>query len=217
VLRHQVAALALGLATPRAADARDSQLNFEGGADIHVAHYFRTPSLTLGDNAPRPDNGAKLPSVGPLTLGGAAVDASVALDDRIMFPILGFGFNTALGQSPRVMTSVDGSFAEVRPWTAWMYDLGLPGLGFRFKERRWMFSVLIRPGVAFLLMNGSVAAGTDVHDVTMTATSLYARAQIEACRRIDPTHRVCVLVAPSIYEFGFGTGASAGVRLEIGP
>jgi hypothetical protein len=221
VLRHQVAAggvaLVLGLAAPGAAYGRDSHLELEAGADLHASHYFRTPQLTLGDNAPRPDNGAKIPSVGPLTLGGAAVDVGVALDERVIFPILGFGFNTALGQSPRVMTSIDGSFAEVRPWTAWMYDLGLPGIGFRFKERRWMFSFLIRPGVAFLLMNGSVASGQDSHDVTVSATSLYARAQIEACRRLDPTERVCLFVAPSVYEFGFGTGGSAGIRWEIGP
>jgi hypothetical protein len=207
--------LVFGLAAP--AFGRDSRLELEGGADLHVSHYFRTPQLSLGDGNPRPDNGAKMPAVGPLTLGGAAVDFGFALDDRVMFPILGFGFNTALGQSPRVLSSVDGSFAEARPWTAWMYDLALPGLGFRFKERRWMFSFLIRPGVSFLMMNGSVMDGADAHDVTLSATSFYARAQVEACRRIDPTQRVCLFVAPSVYEFGFGTGGTAGIRLEIGP
>jgi hypothetical protein len=221
VVRHQVAvwcgALGLGLAVPRAAEGRESHLELEGAADLHMSHYFRTPQLSLGDSDTRVNNGAKFPSVGPLTLGGVGFDAGVALDDRIMFPILSFGFNTALGQSPRVVSSVDGSFADVRPWTAWMYDIGLPGLGFRFKERRWLFSILIRPGVSYLSMNGAVASGPDTHDVTMTALSLYARVQVEACRRIDPTQRVCLFVAPSVYEFGFGTGGTAGIRWEIGP
>jgi hypothetical protein len=66
-------------------------------------------------------------------------------------------------------------------------------------------------------MNGTVAAGAETYDVTPRATSFYARAQVEACRRFDPTERVCLFVAPSIYEFGFGTGAYAGIRWEIGP
>jgi hypothetical protein len=221
VRRHQLAVgcgvLVLGLAAPHGAYGREAHLELEGGADVHVAHYFHTHPLALW-SAPRSDSDTKLPSVGPLTLGGVGADFGVSIDERIIVPILGFGFETALGQSPRVLTGIDGALAEVRPWTAWKYDIGMPGLGLRFKERRWMFSFLLRPGISLLFMKGSVAAGADTNDLTLYTPSLYARAEVEACRRFDPTERVCVFVAPTMYVgFGFVAGASAGVRWEIGP
>jgi hypothetical protein len=201
----------------RPAEARESHLELQGGLDLHVLHYFRTPRLSLGDEGPRPDGGQQIASMGPLTMGGATIDLGYALDDRVLFPIFGFGFDTALGQSPRVVSSVDGSIVEVRPWTAWMYDVGLPGVGFRFKERRWMFGFLARTGIAYLNVRGSVAVGTETHDVSPSTATFYVRAQGEACRRLDPVERLCFFVAPSIYEFGFGTGVSAGIRWEVGP
>ena len=217
VVRFTAIALLVSLLLlPQAANARESHFELEAGFDLHATHYFRAPQLTIGDQGPRQE-GPGLPSIGPLTLGGAALDVGWALDDRMVFPVFGFGFDTALGASPRVMTSIDGSIAEVRPWTAWMYDIGLPGVGVRFKEQRWMFEALVRTGVAILQMNGSVATGAEAQEVTAKAATFYVRIQGQACRRLDPTQRVCVFVAPSVYEFGFGNGASVGFRWEIGP
>jgi hypothetical protein len=209
-------ALSLWLFWPRPAHARESRFEFEAGADIYAKHYFRVPALTLSDAPPRAE-GLDAPSPGAATLGGVAVDIGWTLDNKVIFPMFGFGFASALGPSSRVSTSVDGSIVELRPWTTWMLDLGLPGVGVRFKERRWMFQALVRTGVVVMGMGAGVVTGGEVQDVTAHAVSFYVRVQGEACRRLDPAQRVCLFVAPSVYEYGFGTGGSVGFRWEVGP
>ena len=39
---------------------------------------------------------------------------------------------------------------------------------------------------------------------------------IKACRRLDPTTRLCLQVAPRLYDFGFVNGATVGLRIEWG-
>src|SRR5262249_43026917 len=141
------------LAVARESGARETQMELEASFDARATHYFKTPTLTLGDGATRVDSSTTLPSVGPLTFGGVAGGVGVAVDRHWVFPLLGFGFNAAAGHSPRVVSSADGSITEVRSWTAWTYDVQLPGVGFRAKEGRWMYGVLVRGGLTFLFMN----------------------------------------------------------------
>jgi hypothetical protein len=41
--------------------------------------------------------------------------------------------------------------------------------------------------------------------------------EVEACRRLDPTTRICVHAAPRIYDYEFVNGGIIGIRMEWGP
>jgi hypothetical protein len=208
-------AAACAVATP--AEARDSQVELGGVFDVFGTYMRAAPSMVLSSSdTSRPLHG-RLPSVGHLTLAGAAGEMTLAVDSRLIFPIAGLGISAAVGGGPRVLSSVDGSIVEQRAWTTYMGDLLLPGIGLRFKEHRWMFSGVVRTGISFAGMSGSVASGGDTSPVTASAMSMLLRVQLEGCRRLDPVERICFEVSPSIYQYGFGNAVTAGLRWEFGP
>ncbi len=217
-------ALAIGIGvmlivgSPKSARARDSHLEFQASFDAYTTYVRQTPRLTLSDTetAGRTVAG-QFPSMGPLALAGAAVDTGWIADDRWIIPALGVGLSGAIGSWSRVLASVDGSIAELRPWTTYVVDALLPGIGVRFKERRWMFAALVRTGVSIAGTDGGIASGTEWTDIHAAGMSLLVRAQLEGCRRLDPLERICLVVAPSVYQFGFANAVTAGLRWEIGP
>lgn len=158
----------------------------------------------------------KVPIGGSLTLLGAGLDVAMTADDRWMFPVLGFGGYGAVGSHDAVVSSLDGSIAHVRPWSAYELDLLLPGVGYRVKKRRFLFSASVRTGVVWLAAGGSVAAAGESVPISLVGVSGLVQAEIEACRRLDPIMRVCLQVAPRIYDFGFMNGGTVGVRIEWG-
>jgi hypothetical protein len=94
----------------------------------------------------------------------------------------------------------------------------LPGIGVRLTARRWMLGASVRAYVVGLGMDATVAAGGGSSDLSIPSRiGLGARADVEGCRRLDPMNRLCVFVAPTIYEFGLVNGGSAGLRWELGP
>jgi hypothetical protein len=201
------------------AEAAETQLEL-GGAFTGFGTYMRAmPAMTLGGvDGPRQSalSGA-LPSVGHLTLGGASAELTLAVDRHITLPIAGLALSGAIGSSPRVLSSVDGSIVQQRPWSTYMADVLLPGIGYRIKERRWMFSAALRTGVSYAAMSGSIASGADNWATSASALSFLLRVELEGCRRLDPLERVCFAVSPSVYQFGFGNGVTAGLRWEFGP
>ena len=60
------------------------------------------------------------------------------------------------------------------------------------------------------------APGTDTVPLDLSAASIVLQAEIEACRRLDPTTRVCLHVAPRFYDFSAANGITAGIRMEWG-
>ncbi len=200
------------------AEARETKLEL-GGAFAGFGTYMRampTMTLTAPGDSPRSLRGA-LPSTGHLTLAGASGELTVAVDRHLVFPLFGFAFSAAVGGSPRVLSSIDGSIVEQRPWSTYMGDVLLPGVGYRVKEQRWMFSAVVRTGVTYAAMGASVASGADTAAASSSALSFLLRAELEACRRLDPVERVCFAISPSIYQFGFGNAVTAGLRWEFGP
>jgi hypothetical protein len=197
--------------------ARDAQLEL-GGALAGYGTLVRAMPVT---SLSAPDAARNLrgdfPSVGHLTFAGASGELTIAVDKRWFFPTAGLGFAVAVGQSPRVVSSVDGSIVAQRPWTAYMGDVLLPGIGYRVKDGRWMFSASVRTGISFTGVSGSVASGADESDATGTAASFLVRAELAGCRRLDPVERICVAVSPSVYQFGFGNSIALGLRWEFGP
>jgi hypothetical protein len=198
-------------------------VELEGGVDLFVHHMTTIPSLSLADTGNettlRTFNRDFKSADAHVTTAGLLADVSLTIEDRYRFVLGGAGLSTAVGPSSRVLTNLDGSPAELRPWTTWRLDVELPGFDYRIKHRRWMFAVGARMGVSMIQMDASIASAgqKDMLGTAPHAWSLYVRGNAEVCRRLDPVTRACVVVAPSIYDFGWLNGAQAGLRWEWGP
>lgn len=203
----------VGSLRPARADF-DIQAAVTGGVSWRRAVPTLTGEATSTAARDVPESG--VPIGGALTSLGAAFDLGVTIDDRWIVPTLGLGGYGALGSYDTVVTSADGSIARVRPWTTYEIDALLPGLGYRAKQRRFMFSASVRSGLTYLHANGSVAGGGDEQPMKLSGYSLLVQAEIEACRRLDPMTRACLHIAPRIYDFGFMNGATFGLRVEWG-
>ena len=147
---------------------------------------------------------------------GGAFDMGFVVDDRWVVPGFGFGAYGAVGSYSAIVTSVDGSIARVRPWSTYAVELLLPGVGYRVKRRRFMFSASLRTGVSGVKVRGSVAGGADEQPLPLAAWSPMLQAELEVCRRLDPSTRACLQVAPRIYDFSIMNGATFGLRIEWG-
>lgn len=192
----------------------------EGQAGLELGFIRTTPKLAFDDVVVTPLRNIRtggLGSAGPLTFFGGHVDTSIVVSDRWIFPLVGGGAFWAVGESPRTLTSLDGSLVELRPWTTYRVDLLLPGVGVRFKERRWAFGGTVRAAYTFLGMNAAIAGGATSKVVEASGSAPALRMNVEACRRVDPTNRACLFVAPSLFEVSFLNGGSIGLRWEWGP
>lgn len=208
---------ACGLLISSAAHADDVDFQLTAGAG--VSWVRKMPALkTTGTTttAARVLDEGEVATGGSLAAFGAGIDLGFTVDDRWVVPVLGFAGYGAVGSYDAVISSLDGSIASVRPWSAYEVDLLLPGVGYRVKRRRLMFSALVRTGVVWLAAQGSVAGGADSVPISLVGISGLVQAEIEACRRLDPVTRVCLQVAPRIYDFGFMNGATFGLRVEWG-
>jgi hypothetical protein len=176
------------------------------------------PTLTSSSasTAARDVEASKVPIGGSVLSLGAGMDISALIDDRWTLPLLGIAAYGAVGSYDTIVTSADGSIAQVRPWTTYQIDILLPGLGYRVKKRRFMFSATLRTGAVALHTSGSVAGGGESIPIDLKGLSPLVQAELEACRRLDPIRRVCLQVAPRIYDFGFMNGATFGLRFEWG-
>jgi hypothetical protein len=192
----------------------DIQLSYTNG----VSWKPSMPALSneLTHTAARDVPEGKVPIGGALTAVGAGLDIAMIVDDRWTLPLGGFAAYGAVGSYSSIVTSADGSIARVHPWTTYQLDALLPGLGLRIKERRWMFSATVRTGVTYLHADGVIAGGGGETTTSFADASFLLQAEIEACRRLDPTTRLCLQVAPRVYDFGFMNGATVGLRVEWG-
>ncbi len=147
---------------------------------------------------------------------GAFVEGGLTVDDRLVLPLAGFGFWSALGSYDSVLTGLDGSFADVRPWTTFRIDVLLPGIGVRAKKRRWMFAAGVRGGLSYFETDASVAGAVEWVPVVLKTVTPLVQAEIEACRRLDPVTRLCLYGSPRVYDGSFMNGAIFGLRVEWG-
>jgi hypothetical protein len=185
-------------------------------------YYLRSmPKLELSDptkTTGRTVGTGTLPSTGAQHFLAMGVDTAVIVDQRLQLPIFGFYGGGAIGESPRVISNVDGTFVTLKPWTSGVLTMLLPGVGVRFKERRWLFNASIRAVASFVWMSVAYTTGVTVDDSqpSLWASTFGARGHVEVCRRFDPESRACLFVEPHVYEFGFMNGGSAGLRWEFG-
>ena len=208
----------LFVVVPRFARAEGPDLDFElglgGGVTLlRETPVLRTDELGLSARSLRPSDVA---TRGGMTMAGGYGDIVLVADDRWAVPLLGLGLYTAVGPYDEVATSLDGSIASMRPWTQWRADVLLPGFGLRMKHRRLLLAAKLRTGVDLVFAQGSVASGAERVDFTATGASFLLVGEIEGCRRLDPVTRVCLTLAPRLYDFGVLTGATLGIRLAVG-
>lgn len=177
-----------------------------------------TPTMTSDyvATSARSIRGSDVRTHGGLGMFGMGLDTELTIDDRWKVPLLGGDMWWAMGDYDREVTSLDGSIAYARPWTTFRGDLLLPGLGRRFKYRREMVGIAIRTGYTWMKMDGSVASGVDTKAINLGSSSFLLQAEIEGCRRLDPSTRVCLSVAPRLYEYKWLNGVNFGLRVEWG-
>lgn len=152
----------------------------------------------------------------PLGFVGAAAFMNVHLSRNLYLPTLGIGYWGVVGPAPRVVASVDGSFVEVRSWRASIVEASVLGIGWQAPIKRWLLSADIAAGFAFFSVPGSVAAGNVIEETTATAFSPTVRVDLSGCRRFDPWTRMCLVLTPNVYSFGFFNGGTLTLRWEIG-
>lgn len=173
-------------------------------------------STTPIETAAREVPASKVRVPGGASFIGARAAFGMVVGDRIVLPLFGLGYARAISGTP-VRASLDGSIADLHVARSQVLSISLPGIGVRFKHRRWMAQAVVHTGYTFFSVPGSVAAAGDAHPFAASARSFALRLELEGCRRLDPTTRACLFVAPSIYELGWASGAQVGLRWEVGP
>jgi len=150
----------------------------------------------------------RIRTAGGLAMMGLGADVELTVDDRWKVPLFGGNAFWAIGSYDAIITSHDGS--TIRG------DLLLPGVGHRWKHRRNMWAAAVRTGVSFATMGGSVAAGTETVPLELDAATFLVQLELEGCRRLDPSTRVCLQVVPRLYEHELFNGVTFGLRFEGG-
>jgi hypothetical protein len=210
--------IAAAIAILATASTAKAEYNFQfatqmGGGWLRETPDFDTgrlkiPTRNLRDTTVKSDGG--------IGLWGGGFDIGITVDDRWQVPILGANGWWATGNYDRIITSWDGSILRERPSSTFRGDILLPGFGRRWKIRRNLFGINVRTGISWIRESGSVAAGTEWQPVDFTSVTFLVEAEIEACRRLDPTTRVCLQVTPRIYDHSSLNGVNFGIRMEWG-
>jgi hypothetical protein len=208
----------------REARAADPRWELQTAIDVRDVWVREMPPIELRSPFDAPTRtlpSGRLPSTGEHQFMALTWDSSITVNRRWMVPIFGVQFGWSVGASPDVVTSLDGTIVHMQTWTSDMVTLLLPGLGVRAKARRWMFEAALRPVVSFVWMSAQAASGTDTSDLgeghALFTAGVGLRAELEACRRLDPVLRACLVVSPALYEFSAMNGGSIGLRWEVGP
>ncbi len=205
------------------AGARPSTLEMEGGVQAGFLRMNSVPALHLpegaGTTSLRTLSSSTPAGDAAVGLAGVQADGALVISGRYRLVLSGFALYGAVGPSARVMGTMDGSAAEVRPWTTWRADVLLPGFDVRFTHRRWLFAMGARTGIGIITMRGAIVSGATKEEIDPApyAYSFVLRGSGEVCRRLDPVQRACVVVAPSVYDFGWLNGAQVALRWEVGP
>jgi|GEM_PF-1370128 len=210
-------ALVLVSALACARDAR-ADFDFQFATSFGAGWLRQTPTLT----AKQVSTSAREMSEGPIktrgSLGmlGVGADLDLTIDDRWRVPLLGGNAWWTVGSYDALVTTFDGSIAHLRTWSTFRGDVLMPGIGRRWKHRRNMWAAAIRSGVSFTTMGGTVAAGSETQPLELSAATFLVQLELEGCRRLDPTTRVCLQVVPRLYEYELLNGVTFGVRMEWG-
>ncbi len=206
-------ALALSAVVPRAAEAASPARGsgYELRLGLGFAATSRIPTLRLSEDtslSSRELVSGTLPTAGGFRGLGGYADFAYVVRPRLTIPLAGLGFYGAVGDHAPVRSAVDGTLATVQPWRMFAIDLLGPGLGLRLTRRRYFFEVAARVGAVVYGGKAALAAGRDAVDADVVGIAFSARAELSGCRRLDPEQRVCLSLAPRLYEVRPLAGAS---------
>jgi hypothetical protein len=169
-----------------------------------TTHGFRTesPHVPIGSGG---------------VLVGVGAGMSIVWGNRFIFPAISLDFAHSLGARARVLSGESGAVLSAETWTTYQVGATLLGVGIRGRHRHWAGSLLLEPG--FVGQSTNVRASVYDGEATARAQAFSGRLLVtaNACRRVDPTLRVCLSVSPHVYALGFGNGVTFGFRTEIGP
>lgn len=210
--------LVIALALPR--DAHAASPDRGTGMEVRLQAAFAVtramPDLQL--SAPeevllpsREAVAGTLPTVGGFRSFGASADMNLVLRPRFTIPIFGLGLYLPVGDHAPIRSAVDGSIATVQPWRLIGIDFLGPGFGVRTVERRYFFEASVRFSILVLTGTSQVAAGREAIDVQVHGIAPGARAEMSACRRLDPESRVCLTVSPRLFEVRPLSGMTVGL------
>ena len=172
------------LVAASSASARPGRLDGELSVDVRDYYLRSMPKFELSDptqTTGRNVGTGTLPSTGEQHFLAMGFDTALVLNQRLQLPMFGLYGGGAIGQSPRVISSVDGTFVTLKPWTAGALTVLLPGVGLRFKERRWMFNASVRAAATFVWMSVAYSTGGSVDDTqpSVWAGTFGARGHVE--------------------------------------
>ncbi len=218
--------VAFGVATlfaPRVASARNrGRAAGEVSLRLTLQHMPSLPAgslreSTVSDLRLYPEN-ASVPMGNPMTYVGLEGGIAFTLDDRWVLPFVSVGVYAPVGPMPDVLTNIAGSVARVSPSTGYRVDASFLGLGFRQNDRRFSYGFRILPYVAFVpSMSTAVLEGSAFTLLGGTRFIWGAvRFEGEACRRLDPYRRACLVVSPSIFEGRWLNGLALSLKVELG-
>lgn len=74
-----------------------------------------------------------------------------------------------------------------------------------------------RTGFTLESVGADAAWGNGTYDLGTGAINLYLRLDLEACRRLDPLERICLVVSPNVYAYDQTFhGGMLSFRYELG-
>jgi hypothetical protein len=161
---------------------------------------------------------ARIPMGNPMTFVGLEGGFAFTLDDRWVLPFLSVGVYAPVGPMPDVLSNIAGSVVRVSPSTGYRMDASFLGLGFRQNDRRFSYGFRIMPYIAFMpSLSSAVLEGNAFTPLSGTRVIWGAvRFEGEACRRLDPYRRACLVVTPSIFEGRWLNGLALSLKVELG-
>jgi hypothetical protein len=208
----------LVVATCLSSNRARADFDFQIATSVSGGWFRQTPTFTSKaiTTSAREIGEGRIRTGKSLAMLGIGADTELVIDDHLRVPVLGGNVAWAIGPSDATVTSLDGSIASVRPWSTFRGDILLPGVGRRWKHRRNMWGAAIRSGISFATMGGTVAAGAESVALELMAATFLVQIELEGCRRLDPTTRVCLHVVPRLYEYELLNGVTFGLRMEWG-
>lgn len=206
--------LLVTLSTEARAEAPSRGAEIELRIGTGFAAMRALPSLRLSDDSVVPSRGeldGKMKTAGGFRVFGGYFDSTLTVRPRLSVPLFGLGFYVPVGDHAPVNSALDGSVATIEPWRMFAVDVLGPGIGMRATHRRWFFEGSVRFAVLLVGGRSTVASGREATSVNVLGAAPGARAEISVCRRLDPTSRVCMSLAPRLYEVEPLSGASVSL------
>jgi hypothetical protein len=209
---------------------------FNDGPDFSVplevsATRARSPQLALdGDDAPRRLVGLGVPSTGQfygasagLDVGGVPGRSPVGMYYSLLHVHLAWS-----GASSPVSETSGGAPVTVTRGTETLVEIGIPMIdgGVLVTADRFLLRFGLEGGWAYLSAKTTVqdAAGSTQRG-SADAGSFYMHVPVAACLLAHPYaaknnmlrdgEDVCLTLAPTVYEFGWFQGFSAGIRVDL--